>query len=140
MSLAIYVDVRHDSKYYDEPIFALQMHALHVGERGYQRNGLRHDGSRTDLSNGFGIVRQFQRHIPVWECVGGPDGHHEPDFGRQRGGVPGIFEENRCCWDIVLDERADDRRLLHCHPSMLGSLIRSPLHEHDYGNRDEECD
>ena len=33
MRMVEYINVRHDSKEHNEPIFALQMQALHVGER-----------------------------------------------------------------------------------------------------------
>lgn len=116
------------------------MHALHVGERGYQRDGLRHHRSRIDLANGFGIGRQFQRHIPVGESVRGPDGHHQTGFGRQCGRAPGIFEDNRGGWDVVLDEWTDDRRFLNCHSRAVSSLMGLPLQGHNDGDRDQnEC-
>ena len=119
MQITENIGVRHDSKYHNEPILALQVHTLYVGERGDQRDGLRHDRSRTDLSNGFGIGRQLQGHVPVRECVGGPDCHHQTDFDRQGRGVPDIFKENRCYWNVVLDKRFNDRTLVGTTPLLI---------------------
>ena len=69
MRMVEYINVRHDSKEHNEPIFALKMHALHVGERRDQRNGLRHNSPWIDFANAYGISRQFQRHLPVRKCV-----------------------------------------------------------------------
>ena len=77
MRIAKNIDVRHDSKRHNEPVFALQMNTLLLGQGCHQGKGLAHNRSWTDDANAFSISRQFRRHLPVRELVRGPYGHHQ---------------------------------------------------------------
>jgi hypothetical protein len=50
--------------------------------------------------------------------------------------MPAILEEHGSCRDVVLDERADDRRFLNGHLCEVCRLRRFSSHQHNAGNSD----
>src|SRR5437868_8570278 len=134
MRIAKNIEVRHDSKRHNEPVFALQMDTLFLAQRCHQVKALAHHRSWANYANAFSISRQYRRHLPVRELARGPYGHQQTNLSRQCRRAPAILKENFRSWDIIRDERANNRSVLNRHPCTLSSLMRTTRHIQNDGS------
>jgi hypothetical protein len=134
MRFAKNIEVRHDSKRHNEPVFALQMDTLFLAQRCHQVKALAHHRSWANYANAFSISRQYRRHLPVRELARGPYGHQQTNLSRQCRRAPAILKENFRSWDIIRDEGANNRSVLNRHPCTFSGLMRTTQHIQNDGS------
>jgi hypothetical protein len=140
MRMAKNIDVRHDSKRHNEPVFALQMDTLLLGQGRLQKEGLARDRSRINGADGFSVGGQYWRHLTFRDLVRCPYGHQQTDFRRQCRRAPSIVKSNFHSWDIIRYEGANNSRVLNRHPRTLSRFMSGFQHAqlNDVSNNENE--
>jgi len=128
MRIAKNINVRHDSKRHNEPVFALQMNTLLLGQRRFQRDGLARDRSRINGADAFILGSEYWRHLTFRDFIRWPYCHQQAYFRRQCRRAPTIVKSDFPSWDIIRYEGPDDSRVLNRHPRTLSRFMSGPQH------------